>query len=119
MRTLRLGVGTGVGVSLGPGVAVALEVDDGVAEGVALGDGDSGAAATLITATNNSALTIFISSIVTPVYVREKIIALLAFGQKYKIDIVIYDPLIVQPIESGKMIYRPAGGIFFCCSGLD
>ena len=54
MRTLRDGVGTGVGIALGPGEAVALGVDDGVADGdgLALGDGDSGAAVALPNAIN-------------------------------------------------------------------
>ena len=79
MRTLRLGVwtGSGVGVSLGPGVAVAPGVDDGVAEGVTLGDGDSGAAATLPNAINviktaSSTFFVMSSGVETSLIVRKE-----------------------------------------------
>ncbi len=47
MRKLRVGAGTGVAVAPGLGVAVTLGVDDGMAEGEAVGDGDSCAFAKL------------------------------------------------------------------------
>ncbi len=65
MRTLRDGVGTGVGVALGPGEVVALGVDDGVA----LGDGDSCAFAKLnaSNAIKTASSLFFVMSSETPV----------------------------------------------------
>ncbi len=99
MRTLRT-------VDAGAVAGVALEIGEVAAVGVALalgdGVGDSCAAAT--NAHKNTPPIVNCLNIISPVHVWKKIIARLTVGQKRKIDIFIRHELIVQSIETIKMI---------------
>ena len=133
MRTPRAGdVFTfGEGVGLGDGVAFGV----GDAVGEALDPGDSCAIATETNAkpVKIVALTFFVivaarcerriisatvidaATVVAPIHIREKVVAPFAVAQKFFID-VVRRKLIVQSIETNKVIYGSLRGVLLCRS---
>ena len=122
MRTLLAGEGEDVCSGVGEGGAdCSGEIDGerdstGVGEGVGLGD--SCAAAIATKATHQTKVTIWKRrlamrdlSIVAPVHVRKNVVSPFAVAQKFFIEIIC-DKLIVQTVETSKVIDRALGGVF-------
>ena len=123
MRTLLGGAAAGVASGVGEGVAnscgVAEREGDSSNEGEGVCVGDSCAAAITAIAIHDVAIrnpqsAIRNSNIITPVHVREKIVAPFTVPKKFFIHIVCRK-LIVQSVEAGKMIHRAFGCVFARC----
>ena len=128
IRTLLAGEGEGVCSGVGEGgTDCSGEIDGegdspGVGEGVAVGD--SCAAVIATKATQESKVrrlkrrsAIRDLSIVAPVHVRKNIVPPFAVAQKFFIRIIC-DKLIVQTVETSKVIDRALSGVFARSSGL-
>jgi len=122
MRTLLAGEGEDVCSGVGEGGAdCSGEIDGegdspGVVDGV--GFGHSCAAAIATKATHQTKVTIWKRrlamrdlSIVAPVHVRKNVVSPFAVAQKFFIEIIC-DKLIVQTVETSKVIDRALGGVF-------
>ena len=127
IRTLLAGEGEGVCSGVGEGMVdcsgeIEGEEDSSVvAEGI--GVGDSCAAAIATKATNESKVrmvklrsAIRDLSIVSPIHVRKNIIPPFAVAQKFFIEIVC-EKLIVQPVETSKVIDCALSSVFTRTSG--
>ena len=122
MRTLLAGEGEDVCSGVGEGGAdCSGEIDGegdspGVVDGV--GFGHSCAAAIATKSTQESKVTIWKRgsairdlSIIAPVHVRKNVVSPFAVAQKFFIEIIC-DKLIVQTVETSKVIDRALGGVF-------
>ncbi len=127
MRTLLAGEGepvcsgVGEGDVDGSGEIEGEEDSSGGGEGV--GVGDSCAAAIATKATQKTKVTIWKRrsairdlSIISPVHVRKNIVPPFAVAQKFFIEIIC-DKLIVQTVETSKVINRALGGVFASSPG--
>jgi hypothetical protein len=115
MRTLRAGELGGACCGVGE------DEGDGEAKGDGEGVGDSWAKATFANSNTqtigNWHLAIGIrSNVILPVYIRKKIVAPFAVGQKFLIN-RIGDKLIVQSIEANEVILRSFRCVFPGCPG--
>ena len=122
MRTLLAGEGEPVCSGVGEGgTDCSGEIDGegdspGVGEGV--GVGDSCAAAIATKATQESKVRMLKRrpaigdlSIVVPVHVRKNVVPPFAVAQKFFIEIIC-DKLIVQTVETSKVVDRALSGVF-------
>ena len=122
IRTLLAGEGEGVCSGVGEGgTDCSGEIDGegdspGVGEGV--GVGDSCAAAIATKAAQESKVRMLKRrpaigdlSIVAPVHVRKNVVPPFAVAQKFFIEIIC-DKLIVQTVETSKVIDRALSGVF-------
>ena len=118
MRTLLEGVCSGVGEG---GTDCSGEIEgegDPLGVGEEIGVGDSCAAAIATKATQESKVrrlkrrsAIRDLSIVAPVHVRKNVVPPFAVAQKFFIEIIC-DKLIVQTVETSKVIDRALRGVF-------
>ena len=125
MRTLLEGEGVCSGVGEG-GTDCSGEIEgevDSSGVGGGVGVGDSCAAATATKATQESKVRMLKRrsairdlSIISPVHVRKNVVAPLAVAQKFFIEIIC-DKLIVQTVETSKVINRALGGVFASSPG--
>jgi len=122
MRTLLAGEGEGVCSGVGEGgTDCSGEIEgegDSPDAGEGVGVGDSCAAAVAAKATQKTKVTIwkgrpaiFDLSIVAPVHVRKNVVPPFAVTQKIFIEIIC-DKLIVQTVETSKVIERALSGVF-------
>ena len=116
MRTLLAGDVEGICSAAGEGTTDCSGDLDGTEDSSGVGKvldlGDSCAAATWSTAEMTQAkMTTRKLSIVTPVHVWKKVVPPFAIAQKFFIDHV-GDKLIVQTVETSKMIDRALGRVF-------
>ena len=122
MRTLLAGEGEGVCSGVGEGGTdcsgeIEGEGDSpGVGEGVGVGDSCAAAIATKATQETKVRMwkrrsAIRDLSIISPVHVRKNVVAPFAVAQKFFIEIIC-DKLIVQTVETSKVIDRALSGVF-------
>ena len=122
IRTLLAGEGEGVWSGVGEGgtdCSGELEGEgDSPGVGEEVGVGDSCAAAIATQATQKTRVTIWKRrsairdlSIISPVHVRKNVVSPFAVAQKFFIEIIC-DKLIVQTVETSKVIDRALGGVF-------
>ena len=124
IRTLLAGDGEGVCSGVGEGdTDCSAEIEGegdspGVGEGVGVGDACAAPIATK--ATQESKMTIWKwrraigdSSIIAPVHVRKNVVPPFTVAQKFFIEIVC-DKLIVQAVETSKVIERALSRVFAC-----
>ena len=122
IRTLLAGEGEGVCSGVGEGGTVCSgEIDGegdspGVGEGVGVGDSCAAAIATKTTQESKVRMlkrrsAIRDLSIVAPVNVRKNVVPPFAVAQKFFIEIIC-DKLIVQTVETSKVIDRALGRVF-------
>ena len=123
MRTPRAGDAFTFGEGVGLGDGVVFGVGDAVGEALDLGDSCAIATETNAKPSKIAVLTFFVivaariisAIVVAPVHVREKVVAPFAVAQKFFID-VVRCKLIVQSIETNKMIHRSLRGVILCRS---
>src|SRR5213592_3362444 len=123
-RTLLAGEADGVCTGAGGAVMDSSgEIDragdsSGVADAIGLGDSCAAAIpmASHAVAIRNPQSTIRDSNIVAPVHVWKNIIAPFAVAQEFFIEPVC-DKLVVQPVESDKVVHRAFGSVFTRGSG--
>ena len=121
MRTLLAGEGEGVCSSVGEGgTDCSGEIEgegDSPDAGEGVGVGDSCAAAIATKATQKTKVTIWRRSairdlsIISPVHVRKNVVTPFAVAQEFFIEIIC-DKLIVQTVETSKVIDRALSGVF-------
>ena len=127
IRTLLAGEGEGVWSGVGEGgTDCSGELDgegdsSGVGEGAGVGDSCAAVIATQATQKTNVRIwkrrsAIRDLSIISPVHVRENVVAPFAVAQKFFIGIIC-DKLIVQTVEASKVINRTLSGVFARSSG--
>ena len=133
MRTPRAGDAFTFGEGVGLGDGVAFGVGDAVGEALDLGDSCAIATETNAKPIKIMALTFFVivaarcerriisvtimdaATVVAPIHVREKVVAPFAVAQKFFIDVVCRK-LIVQSIETNKVIHGSLCGVLLCRS---
>ena len=122
IRTLLAGEGEGVCSGVGEsGTDCSGEIEgkgDPPGVGEEVGVGDSCAAAFATKATQKTKVTIWKRrsairdlSIISPVHVRKNVVPPFAVAQKFFIEIIC-DKLIVQTVETSKVIDRALSGVF-------
>ena len=126
MRTLLVGEAEGVCSGVGEGGADCSAEIEGEGDSPSIGEGagvdDSCAAVTATQARQESRVMIFKRSamcdlsIILPLHVRKDVIAPFAVAQKFLIE-AMCDKLIVQAVESSKVIDRALRGVFAGSSG--
>ena len=126
IRTLLAGEGEGVCSGVGEGSRVCSGEIDGEGDSPSIGEGagvdDSCAAVIATQARQESRVMIFKASamcdlsIILPLHVRKDVIAPFAIAQKFLIE-GMCDKLVVQAVESSKVIERALRGVFAGSAG--